>query len=272
MTDILLQPNYTEPLGIASATFNPDAVDLFTSIQGLYMLGVMISIVAAGIMYMWAGFVRMQASHQAVTKSNAIIKRTTIGLLGVICFYAAVYTLNPDLLTGNVGLEKLFVKSPTSTVPSASTSTSTPSSGPSIPKNNDDPDGWNAIKNDDAIRKQLAALPNGGVTVNKKVCTVPTQTGCTTVGGWPPSTLTMLAELRSACGGKIQITGGTEAGHSSHGPGRRPADIGFNDDTLNKCIRSFPAGPSASFCYKTYQKFGFIFCDEINSNRHWHVY
>ena len=109
------------------------------------------------------------------------------------------------------------------------------------------------------------------ISVNRSVCINPVQTSCTTVGGLHPDTLVMLADLRKTCGGKITITGGSEAGHKSHGPGLTPVDLSLSDSTLEECIRGFPAGKDIGFCRKTYQKFGYTFCDEIGV-RHWHVY
>jgi hypothetical protein len=85
----------------------------------------------------------------------------------------------------------------------------------------------------------------------------------------------MLTSLRQKCSGSIVITGGTEGAgttHKSHGPGKTPVDIGIKDETLNSCIRSFPQGPTKDFCNVTYSQFGYLFCDEINTEPHWHVY
>jgi hypothetical protein len=162
-------------------------------------------------------------------------------------------------------------------VPAGQTSTTqnpqTQSNTPPIPRTNDDPVGWDAIKNDATVRSELASLPNGGISVNKKVCIVPTQTSCTTVGGLPAETISMLKNLRSACSGTIMVTGGTEAGHKSHGPGKTPVDLSLHvPGGLESCIRSFPTGPQVSFCKRTYVNFGYIFCDENLGIAHWHIY
>jgi hypothetical protein len=275
-TYVPLEPSFSQTFtqdGQAVGFSTDAAVSLFASTSFLYTMGIMLSVVAAGVMYARAGVYRMQASEAGVRKSNEEIRRTTLGLLGVLSLFVIIYTFNRDLLTGDVGLQEFRVKPVTSTLSSSnSTPVSTSTSPvPFIPANNDDPTGWGAIRDDAAMRAQLAALPNGGVRVNKKVCVTPTQTSCTTVGGWPPETPSMLAQLRNTCSGNISVTGGTEAGHKSHGPGKRPVDLSLNDSSLESCIRAFPAGPSLNYCYKTYQKFGYIFCDEISSPRHWHV-
>jgi hypothetical protein len=206
----------------------------------------------------------------------------------VACLFVFIYTFNSDLLKGDVGLSNLKA-SPVAgtTVGTASTSTTSTGNPPTtgcggvnIPANNDDPAGWGAICGDAAMRAQLAALPNGGITVNKSVCLTPTQTSCTTVGGWPSQTPAMLAQLRSTCSGIIRVTGGTEAGHSSHGPGKAPVDIGKTSDQLNTCIAGFTKSSripkranGTPLCYpnRVFENFGYVFCDEDGTD-HWHVY
>jgi hypothetical protein len=88
--------------------FSTDAaVSLFASTSFLYTLGIMLSVVAAGVMYARAGVYRMQASEKGVRKSNEEIKRTTLGLLGVLSLFVIIYTFNRDLLTGDVTLGEL---------------------------------------------------------------------------------------------------------------------------------------------------------------------
>lgn len=101
-----LEPSYKELFGAPSFDTSQVA-SLFTSTSFLYSMGIMLCVVAAGIMYMRAGAIRMQASERAVTKSNEEIKRVTIGLVGVLSLFVIIYTFNKDLLTGEVGLKEL---------------------------------------------------------------------------------------------------------------------------------------------------------------------
>ncbi|MFA6608547.1 MAG: hypothetical protein WCT07_01400 [Candidatus Paceibacterota bacterium] len=270
---ISLEPKITQGLGLPPTTFSASqAVSFASSTSFIYMFLIILCVGAASFVFMRGGIYRMQASEAGIRKSNEEFKRGTLGLLGVLGLFLILYTLNKSLLSGDVGLAALKIKPATNISVSGSTVSSQPSTAnPSIPTTNDDPAGWNAIKNDSVVRAQLAALPNGGITVNKSVCITPTQTSCTTVGGWPDATISMLSQLRNTCSGRIMITGGTEAGHRSHGPGLTPVDVSLNDNQLESCIRSFPKTTADSFCYKSYTKFGFTFCDEIGV-RHWHVY
>ncbi len=103
-----LEPSFSSALGVSAPTFKTgDALSLFTSTSFLYSLGIMLSVVAAGVMYARAGVWRMEASERGVKRSNEEIKRTTLGLFGVLSLFAIIYTFNADLLTGNVGLAGL---------------------------------------------------------------------------------------------------------------------------------------------------------------------
>jgi hypothetical protein len=138
--------------------------------------------------------------------------------------------------------------------------------------------GQNAINDDPRVREDLKA---SGIGINKNVCPSPNATGCTTVGGLPPETISMLKSLKNDCGGTVIVSGGTEAGHSSHGPGLYPVDISLaiQDTTLEKCIRNFPPSNknprrtnSVYLCNAVYGKYGFTFCDEKGGDPHWHVF
>jgi hypothetical protein len=282
-----LEPSFTQSLGLTSPTFNAgQSASLLSSTTFLYGLGLMLCIAAAGVMYIVGSGYLIVASDQAQRKGKDILLHTSKGLFGVVCLFVLIYTFNKDLLSGDVGLDRLrsqpIAGSTVGATGGSGTSTaSSTTGGVTIPANNDDPTGWGAIRDDPAMRAQLAALPNGGISVNKSVCINPTQTSCTTVGGWPSQTPSMLAQLRSACSGTITVSGGTEAGHSSHGPGKAPVDLGYNNDQLNSCIAGFAKSSrvpkrtnGSDLCYpgKVFENFGFIFCDEAGTDRHWHVY
>ena len=268
-----LEPSsFKEALKINSPTFDSANVSFFATSSFIYILLFTVIVAAAFYEYILVGVYRMEASESGIRKSNETFKRTTLGLLGVFSLFLIIFTLNKSLLTGDVDLGEFKAGAvPVATQPAATTPTGT-INNPTIPKNNDDPTGWKAIQDDSTVRAQLKSLPNGGISVNRNVCNNPTQTSCTTVGGLPADTLSMLSSLRSTCSGVITVTGGTEAGHKSHGPGKYPVDLSINSPGgLEACIRSFSAGPSVSFCKKTYSNFGYTFCDELGT-AHWHVY
>jgi hypothetical protein len=273
-----LESELVSSLGPKLTFSTTDTPALFTSTSFIYSFAFVIIIVTASFRYALAGVLRMQASEEGIRKSKEEFKRVTFGLLGVLGLWLILFTVNKDMLTGEVGLENLKTDPIKATSNSSGITTggnggTTGGSAPVIPKNNDDPTGWKAISDDAGVRANLRNLSNGGISVNKSVCINPVQTSCTTVGGLAPETISMLSQLRSTCSGTITITGGSENGHSSHGVGKTPVDLSISSPGgLNDCIRAFPAGPAKNFCKKTYIQFGYIFCDELNTSPHWHVY
>jgi hypothetical protein len=266
-----LEPSGLSSFGVKAPSFTGVADSFLSVTTFIWMLAFSFIIGAAVWRFMLAGFIRMQPSEAERRKSNEMIKRVVLGLLGVFSLPLIILTINKGMLSGDVGLGDL--KATSSSTASGVVQTIKPgTNSPPIPKYNDDPLGWGAIQNDSAVRSRLASLPNGGISINKTVCTHPVQTSCTTVGGLPAPTITMLEKLRTTCSGSIVITGGSESGHKSHGPGKTPVDLSLSSPGgLEACIRSFPPGPPKDFCRKTYQNFGYVFCDEWGV-RHWHVF
>lgn len=68
---------------------------------------------------------------------------------------------------------------------------------------------------------------NPPVTVNNdgRPCTTGGTIGCTNVVGLPSSAINGVKNLATACGCSVQITGGTEGGHSNHGFNMAAVDL-----------------------------------------------
>jgi hypothetical protein len=268
-----LERDSLSALGVDAPTFAGVSTSFYATSSFVYTLFFVAIVGAAFYQYTIAGIHRMEASQNSISKSNDIIKRVTLGLLGVFSLFLILFTVNKGMLRGDIGLGELGIKPVNGTT---GTKVIVPSTrgidNPTIPKTTDDPIGWEAIRNDSTVRATLKSYPNGGIGVNRTVCMAPALTSCTTVGGLPPSTISMLLALRNQCSGTIEITGGSEAGHKSHGPGKTAVDLSVNSaGGLNDCIRSFPRGSDLSYCKKTYENFGYVFCDE-NGTPHWHVF
>jgi len=259
-----LEPGFTAAVGGKSIGFDTSTTpSLFTSTSFLYTLFFVIIVVAASGRYAIAGLYRMEATKPGIQKSNEIFKRVTLGLLGVFSLWLILATVNKDLLSGDVGLRALHINGSTGgsglaqsgVGASAGTKTSTVTQ--------------NTGGADDATRKRLNSA---GISINKADCTDPSQTDCTSLDNLPEDTISMLLSLRQACSGNITVTGGTEAGHASHGKGKYPVDISQNDSNLNSCISKGQSttGPGAG---SAYSNFGYIFWLENGGSAvHWHVY
>lgn len=113
-------------------------------------------------------------------------------------------------------------------------------------------------------RAQLSA---GGVSVNKSACPCPSGgSGCTNVGGSPA--IGQVVALKAACGCSVVVTGGTEPGHKSHGPGIPVIDL-RKSTALNTYITTNGTSVSSAFGgYATYELDGGIY---VNEGNHWHV-
>jgi hypothetical protein len=266
-----LEPTIGTELGVAAPSFKGTP----TSFYDISVFAWTFSLTIIGMAVLWrllvAGGYRMQASEANIRKSNEIAKKAVLGFLGVFGMFILLFTVNKGLITGDVGLADLAVKGGMTEGVAQTANPPSPATG--SPSGNGDIQG--AINADAAIRQQLRSI---NITVNKPVCPNTTATDCTTVGGLPAETISMLSSLRSTCGGEIMITGGTEPGHSSHGPNLYPVDIGIKDSTLNACISSFSVSTrnlkrkdGSNLCKNAFQNFGFVFCDENNAEAHWHV-
>ena len=272
----LLEPKITSelnPVGQSLSFSTNQPLSFYASTTFIWGVFFVAIVTFAFVRFVLASGLRMQGTPTSISKSNEIFKTVTLGLLGVFSLFLILYTFNKDLLIGDVGLGELkVVGGGGASAGAGATGRYEAPTTPTTPRETGSGSGYDAIKQDPIIRQQLKSLPSNGISVNKAVCSSPTQRGCTTVGGWPPSTFSMLTELRSNCKGSIQVTGGTEAGHSSHGPGLSPVDIALNDETLNSCIRGFPVAANPGFCYAAFRNFGYVFCDERSADRHWHAF
>lgn len=227
---IPLEPSFSQPftesLGLTSGI-----TSLATSTTFLYGASIMIIVVVSGLMYAHAGVLRMGASTNSISKSNAEIKRVTLGLLGVLSLFLIISAVNRDLLTGDVNLDELGTGSVVRSAGVGNTgggvgttpANKTPSTGNGSGDNN------------------LRALNNVGISINHNnvPCTEEqmnqSKPNCTSLEGLQNNTINMLLQLRLSCPScKITITGGTEPGHSingNHKKGGRAVDISL-DGTL----------------------------------------
>lgn len=247
--------------------FSTDAaVSLFASTSFLYTMGIMLSVVAAGVMYARAGVWRMEASERGVKKSNEEIKRTTLGLLGVLSLFVIIYTFNRDLLTGEVGLADLRANPAGSEV-----STQNPTATPPViqPTNGTEEANWAALR----AAGIIITSTSGQTTPCTQEQLSQARPTCTSLNNMPQSVITMLIQLKDTCGGQVVVVGGTEPGHRTHGPGLPVVDIDDASRQLNECIggNKFVAGPTLGFCNYTRIGLGFTFCNERGTS-HWHVF
>lgn len=77
----------------------------------------------------------------------------------------------------------------------------------------------------DAQIRQVLSQNIPPVSVNNGPCVNGETQGCTNVVGLPPTTIQHVMQLATLCGCPLTITGGSEGGHETHGPGRAAIDL-----------------------------------------------
>ena len=153
-----LEGGILSSIGGKQASFDTAATpSFFASTSFLYTFSFVIILAAASFMYAHAGVLRMQANEEGLRKSKEEFARVTYGLLGVLGLWLILFTVNKDMLTGDVTLSALKI-------------TSTPSSGLSTGGNGNTGTGGGSsgtsasCNNADAIKASLQS--NGGICGN----------------------------------------------------------------------------------------------------------
>ena len=188
-------------------------------ISFLFYLGTIIAV----LLFIYAGAKMMMAGGDsgAVSEAKNIFWNIIIGVVIMLCAYLVVDTVLKSVLSGNAQRygpwnEIQCVALPTTPPP--------PGGGPG---------GVRPVPADEvAAREALRGIP-----INKGPCPegVPYSSvagGCTNVAGLPQNAIQGIISMNSACGGCVTITGGTEGGHASHGPGNAIVDISRTPSAL----------------------------------------
>lgn len=255
-----LEGEITREITGSTLTYDGASPSFFASASFLYTLFFVAIVLAASYRYTLAGILRMEASESGINKSKEVFKKTTFGLLGVLSLWLILFTVNKDLLTGDVGLDALKVKPITS---GGETSGGGGASG-TYPS--------------DGVAK-LATLNAAGITLNKAPCseTQLKQTSgipsCTSVDGLPQETIDMLLQLKNSCVScTVVLTGGTEPGHHTHGPTLRPVDLRIVNEGIALYNHITTKGTPVPNQPKKWTYLNFIFWDEPGGDPHFHAY
>ena len=268
----LLEPGIAESIGGNSISFDTaNTTSLFTSSSFLYTFAFVVIIVTASFRYALAGMLRMQASEEGIRKSKEEFKRVTYGLLGVLGLWLILFTVNKDMLTGDVTLKGLELKKITQTtvsvVPGTVNTPTTP--GTVVP-------GTQTTASETTNRTRLTEV---GVTINKAAC-VGSAADCTNVGDINPASIDLLLNLKRSCNCSVLVTGGSEGGHSAnsnHGPGKEAVDISLTQELLSFLKQQGVNVGDDTTCNTKYKWGGFIFwdeeqgCDSVGGVRHFHA-
>ncbi len=265
-----LEPKMTSGFGLPATTFQAgQASTLFASTSFIYSFLIILCVGATAFVYVRGGIWRMQASEAGIRKSNEEFKRGTLGLLGVLSLFLILYTFNRNLLLGDIRLSDLRTS-------------------PTIGQGGESGGGGATGNYSGNGAEILNSLNSAGITINhgnipctsSQLSPASTPPPCTSVDSLPQETVNMLRSLKSVCNCTVLITGGTEPGHSSHGPNLRPVDLQVTSDSDNLYSfikRSGSVISNTAPCNIKYSWSGFTFWDENitcssgNTGRHWHV-
>jgi hypothetical protein len=266
---IPLESGFAEGLGITPLSFQAgQASTLFSSASFITSFLFILCIGGAAFVYARGGLWRMQASDAGIRKSNEEFTRATLGLLGVLILFPLLFLVNKDLLSGNVGLDKLKI----------ARSTSTPViSSPSTP-NPEIQERYSYSERLASHNKAVSRLAPSGIHTNHgdAPCTEAqfkeVSPSCTSLAYLSEQTIQLLININSSCKCTLVITGATEPGHSKtgqHKEGGRAVDLKIKasqdtTDPLYKYIKGIgnPNFGGSVDCFMRYTWNSFTFCDE----------
>lgn len=241
-------------------------VSFDTSISFLQVLAFSACLGAAALSYVIAGFNKINLTEDGQRKWKERFTRATYGLIGASLLFLLMVTVNRSIVTGGLSTELLANQGGVVNQTNTNEPASNQQSLPGYPGNG---------------TENLQKLNAAGIRINHAniPCTQTQLTEsaprCTSVDGLPTDTINMLIKLNNECTvcGGIEVTGGTEPGHDTHGPGKYAVDLARQSDLLN--FLKTKAQPINS---ETYLWGGYTFWDERSgataktTGVHFHVY
>ncbi len=105
-----LEPDSLSAISNMDISYNGTDVSFLATSSFLFVLLFSVIIAAAFYEYVLAGIHRMRASEPGVRESNAIFKRTTLGLLGVFGLFVILASINSSMLSGDISLSDLQLR------------------------------------------------------------------------------------------------------------------------------------------------------------------
>lgn len=228
-------------------------------LENLYYFVLTISVILAVVMIIIAGIEYTAYGMSEEIKSDAK-KRITYaiaGLLLALVSWLLLYIINPKLVEGDLLLPSAKITDVGRTGPSAGGGGAGTSTGPR-------PAGYREAEL--ALR---AELQSKGVGVSGSICSTYQQTSCTSLTDVPRSAIDRIIALKNTCGCDVTITGGAEAGHKTHGPGKPVLDLS-QTNTLTKYLTNNNTVPlSCGAVYKSEYRYETSACVDVTAT-HYH--
>ncbi len=250
-------PQYTQLENIPGAEGkNKSFPEYVTSIYnlGLWLVGIsaMFMLSVGGFMYLTSA-----GNTSAAGSAKGVIKDALIGLVLGLFAWLILNTINPDLTTLNVsGLQTGTSVTP---IPGGQ-APSIPSVGAS-----------GQYTNSEAV----AVLQSAGISVTSSGnCSDQNNANCTSLEGIPKDAINKIIKLKQSCGCSFNVTGGTEVGHASHGPGLPVMDVS-QDQTLGNYLNNrsnlSSAGISKICATSTWQRVSYNCGGYVEQKQHFHL-
>ncbi len=225
---------------LAKLPIGPNASELAVYTMSTYLSGIIKLVIALGaglavLMGILAGvqYIAKGISPSAKNEAKEKMISALTGLALVLTSYLILNSINPDLVNFKLDLPPIGL-SPLNTDYLNASTTPGGVSGSSWPS--------------DSYERGLLTAALGGnavVYINNPNCTTndPHPSGCTSVYQLPDNAIKGIRALATACNCTVKVSGGTENGHTTHGPGISTVDMGHNS-ALDNYIKKNSSGPT----------------------------
>lgn len=196
-------------------------------LESIYKAGFVLIVLGAIFMIGFGGFIYMSSAGNTymIKKGKGLITDAIVGLVVALIIWLILSIINPDLV--NLKIDPL-----------PGVSFDPAGEGEIIAGENSIEEGGggsgyfeaktysgSALFTDAQARSYLSEKQ---IQVNKQDCESASQTSCTSLGEFPRSMANIAAAIKSGCNCEVVITGGTEAGHATHGKGKAAMDMRKN--------------------------------------------
>jgi len=251
--------NLLTPLPNVETTPGSGKATASSYIKGIFQLIIAVAGLLAVIMIIFGGIKYMSTdAFSGKSEARATIEHAIWGLLLAMSAWLILNTINPNLVNFNLNVPTQQI----STIPTPGTSGATLPWYPLSPAD---------LTQDQTMRTSLSQnVPP--VTVNNSPCTTPGVTsGCTNIVGLPLNAIAGVSNLATSCNCTVQISGGTEGGHVTHGPNIPVMDLSNNSAALNSYITTNGQPTNTASCSQLGPQYSLSGAIYVNEGSHWHV-
>ena len=266
--------DYTMLAPIPQLATEGEKTNAVTYVTGLFKLAIGLAGALAVVMIIYAGIKYMSTdAFSGKEEAKGVIENALWGLGLAIAAWLILYTINPKLVEIKFDIAPQQIDTTTTTLGGDLPGGGWGGGGGILPGYPLSPE---QVAENTQIRDKLKNNKPYPVLVNNDPCATGGTIGCTNVVGLPDSALTSAKILANACKCTITITGGTEGGHSNHGPGRAAFDlspIGALNTFLSKTNpqAAFPSNGAKVRIGTTVYTFETAGANGRATANHWHV-